>query len=298
MPTKKSQGMLGLMRSHKKMISGVGSRWIMSIDPPADIVARLRMNGTRAVSVKDFPLPALMITPGSVKKTDGVILHLHGGAYVSGGILQCRAIISPICAAAGLRAFTFCYHLAPQYAYPTQLKEAYDAYQYLLHQGYAPEKIVFAGESAGGNLALALALKLRDEGKTLPGAIALLSPWVDLEQTGESYTALRETDATLNGEELLAHAISFAGSESMLGDPRISPVKADFHGFPPVLIHCGTREILLSDSEKLEKAMLRDGVAAKLIRWEGMCHVFQAFGFEESKAANRQLGSFLLAMLQ
>ena len=228
---------------------------------------------------------------------DAVILHLHGGAYVSGGLLQCRRLISPICAAAGVRALTFSYRLAPQYPYPAQLEDALNAYRYLLSLGYEPKKIAFVGESAGGNLALALALYLRDAGEELPGAIALLSPWVDLKQTGESYASLADVDATLDGEELMKDAVAFAGSQDRLGDADISPVYACFDGFPPVLIHCGTQEILLSDSEMLDRALVRDGVEAQLVRWEGMCHVFQAFGFEESKAANLQIGQFLKSHL-
>lgn len=293
MPTRRSQDMLGLIRSHKKFASSFGNDLLMKIDPPIEAVARMRMNGTTAHTVNGLDLPALMVTPGKLEAEDAVILHLHGGAYVSGGMLQCRALISPICAAAGVRAMTFSYRLAPQYPYPAQLEDAFSAYAYLLNAGYRPEKIAFVGESAGGNLALALALKLRDAGEPLPAAIALLSPWVDLAQMGKSYQDLADVDATLNAEELMEDAVCFAGSTERLRDADISPVYASFQGFPPVLIHCGTHEILLSDSETLEKAMLRDGVDATLIRWEGMCHVFQAFGFEESKASNQQIGAFL-----
>ena len=297
MPTKRSQGMLGLIRSHKQIASTLGNDWIMKIDPPAETVAKLRMNGTTAISVHDLQMPALMVEPSRVDVEDAVILHMHGGAYVSGGILQCRALISPICAAAHVRAVTFCYRLAPQYAYPAQLEDAYRAYNFLRKAGYPAHKIAFVGESAGGNLALALAMRLKERGEELPAAIALLCPWADLAQTGVSYQSLKNVDATLNAEELMESAIQFAGAPERLKDPDMSPVYADFHGFPPVQIHCGTHEILLSDSEKLEHAMLSAGVKVQLFRWVGMCHVFQAFGFEESKASNHQIGAFLKAHL-
>ena len=293
MPTRRSQDMLGLIRSHKKTAANISRDWIMRLNPATETVARLRVNGTRGRVVEDLGMPAVMITPADLLIPDGVILHLHGGAYVSGGLLQCRAIASPVCAAAGAKLLTFSYRLAPRHPYPAQLEDAMRAYRYLLDQGYAPEKIAFVGESAGGNLALALALKLRDAGKPLPAAIALMSPWVDLAQTGKSYMELEDVDATLDAEDLMRSAISFAGSPARLRDGDISPVYADFTGFPPVLIHCGTSEILLSDSEMLEEAMLRRGVDVRLLRWVGMCHVFQAFGFEESKASNRQIGAFL-----
>ena len=298
MPSKRSQDVLELLRTHKKMASDIGNGWLMKMDAPAEAVAKLRVSGTTGAVAADLDMPAVMVTPGKVEIPDAVILHMHGGAYVSGGLLQCRRLISPICAAAGARALTFSYRLAPQYPYPAQLEDALKAYRYLRNEGFTPRKIAFVGESAGGNLALALALHLRDAGEELPGAIALLSPWVDLAQTGESYETLSDVDATLDREELMKDAVAFAGSPDKLRDADISPVYASFSGFPPVLIHCGTREILLSDSEMLDRALLRDGVEAQLVRWEGMCHVFQAFGFEESRAANLQIGQFLKSHLQ
>lgn len=295
MPSKRSQETLGLLRSHKKMATAIGNQVMTKIDPPLDVVARMRMNGTYALPIRNLALPAMTVYPQKILAEDGVILHLHGGAYVSGGILQCRALISPICAAAGVRAVTFSYRLAPAYPYPAQLEDAYQVYRFLRAIGYAANKIAFIGESAGGNLALSLTRKLRSEGEEMPACLALLSPWVDLAQTGESYRALESVDATLNAQELMESAVHFAGSAQRLLDPDISPVYADFNGFPPTLIHCGTHEILLSDSERLEKAMLRDGVDVRLVRWAGMCHVFQAFGFDESRASNSQLGAFLYA---
>ena len=298
MPSKRSQEMLELLRAHKKITTDFSNGWLMKVDAPAGAVAKLHIRGTTGAAVDGLDMPAVMVTPDRMETPDAAILHMHGGAYVSGGILQCRTLISPICAAAGARALTFSYRLAPQYPYPAQLEDALKAYRYLRSAGFAPRKIAFVGESAGGNLALALALHLRDAGEEMPAAIALLSPWVDLAQMGESYAALADVDATLDKEELMKDAVAFAGSPDRLKDADISPVYARFDGFPPVLIHCGTREILLSDSEMLERALLRDGVEAQLVRWAGMCHVFQAFGFEESKAANRQIGLFLKSHLE
>ena len=298
MPSRRSQEMLDLIRSHKKLASSVSNGMLMKIDAPAERVAKMRVSGTRAKLVEGLDMPAVMIEPKEIREESAVLMHLHGGAYVSGGLLQCRALISPICAEAGIRALTFSYRLAPQHPYPAQLEDAYRAYRFLRQSGYPAQKIGFVGESAGGNLALTLTLRLRAEGEALPGALALLSPWTDLKQTGESYRTLKDADATLNAEELLESAISFAGSEERLASPEISPLFASFKGFPPTLIHCGTREILLSDSERLDENMLRDGVDAHLVRWEGMCHVFQAFGFEESKAANHQIGAFLYDRLR
>lgn len=297
MPSKKSQGMLHMIRAHKRLMTGLTSN-VMSIDPPIERVARARVAGTAARIVEELPFPALMVTPRENPLQDACLLHLHGGAYVSGGLLQCRFLIGPICALCGAPALTFSYRLAPQFPYPAQLEDALTAYHYLIDQGFASQRIVLVGESAGGNLALSLTRRLRDEGSPLPAGLVLMSPWTDLAQRGESYQTLRDVDATLNPQELMDDALQFAGSAERLTDPEISPLYADFHGFPPVEIHCGTHEILLSDAESLENNLLRDGVKAHLIRWEGMCHVFQAFGFEESRASNAQIAAFIRACLE
>ena len=236
MPSKRSQDMLDMIQAHKKMASDFSNGWLMKVDAPAGAVARLHVRGTTGATVAGLDMPAVMVTPDKLEIPDAVILHMHGGAYVSGGLLQCRTLISPICAATGARALTFSYRLAPQYPYPAQLEDALRAYRYLTNAGVSPRKIAFVGESAGGNLALALALCLRDAGEEMPAAIALLSPWVDLAQTGESYEALSGVDATLDKDGLLKSAVDFAGSEERLRDAEISPVFASFTGFPPTLM--------------------------------------------------------------
>ena len=292
MPSRRSQDILGLIRSHKKVASRVSQNFVMKLEPSVELAARMRIGATTAVVVPQLRFPALRVSPRRVEKMDAVLLHLHGGAYVSGGLLQSRALMAPICAASGLQALVFSYRLAPRAVYPAQLEDALAAYDWLLNQGYSPEKILLVGESAGGNLALALTDALRRRGPGTPGALCLLSPWADLAQRGESYRTLQAVDATLDAGELMESARQFAGTRS-LEDPCISPVYGDFTGFPPTQIHCGTHEILLSDSENVERAMLRDGVKVQMIRWEGMCHVFQAFGFEESRASINQIALFL-----
>ena len=292
MPSRRSQKTLRLIRAHKRAARAVSRSLIMRLDPRVQSVARLRMGGTRAC-VLPLDIPTVMIFPVRAVTEDAVILHMHGGAYVSGGILQSRAIASPICASAQIPTVTFSYRLAPQYPYPAQVEDAYRVYCHLREMGFAAGRIALTGESAGGNLALTLAARLRERGEEMPAAMALMSPWVDLAQTGASYQRLSDEDATLDAEELMRSALAFAGSVSRLRDGDISPLYADFHGFPPTQIHCGTQEILLSDAEGLEGALLRDGMEARLFRWSGMCHVFQAFGFEESKASIHQIGQFL-----
>lgn len=298
MPSRRSQDMLGLIRSHKQIASAVNHSWIMTLDPPLELVSKLRLGGTSAAPLNGLGLPGILVEPKLIQIQDAVILHLHGGAYVSGGILQCRALISPICTASGVRAATFSYRLAPKFPYPAQLEDALTVYHFLRGQGYPGKRMIFVGESAGGNLALELAMRLRDTGEEMPAALVLLSPWTDLAQRGESYQTLQTVDATLDAKELLENAVAYAGSRERLDDPDISPLYADLAGLPPVQIHCGTHEILLSDSEEMERRLQSAGVEAQLIRWAGMCHVFQAFGFDESRASIQQIGAFIRRQLE
>ncbi len=293
MPTRISQWIINAIRSNRALFGMLGDR-MMHMDATADRVAGLPMLGTRGKPMNVGDIPAILVSPGCLIDDRTIVLHMHGGAYVSGGILQARVLASHIAAASCLNVITFAYRLAPEYPYPAQLEDAFSVYTHLLSQGYAPENIAFTGESAGGNLALALALKLKKEGRPMPACIALLSPWGDVELKGESYLELKGVDPTLNMATIREAASAFVGGDaSLMKDPMVSPIHADFHGFPPVQIHAGTKELLLSDAETLAVAMRRDGVPVTLMCWEGMCHVFQVFGWPESRMSMKAIGRFL-----
>ncbi len=293
MPTKRSQWILSAIRNNRPLFNRLSDR-MMHMEAPADRVAGMPMLGTsgRAKSIGD--IPAILVSPGCLMDENAIILHMHGGAYVSGGLLQARVLASHIAAASCLNVMTFAYRLAPEYSYPAQLEDASSVYLDLLAQGYSPQNIAFTGESAGGNLALALALKLKSESRPMPACIALLSPWGDVELTGDSYRDLANVDPTLDLVTIREAAKGFVGGDvSLMRDPMVSPIHADFHGFPPVQIHVGTKELLLSDAETLATAMRRDDVSVTLMCWEGMCHVFQVFGFPESRLSMKAIGQFL-----
>ncbi len=293
MPTKRSQWILSAIRNNRSLFDRLSDR-MMRMDAPADRVAGMPMLGTKGKTANVGDIPAITVSPGCLMDDRTIVLHMHGGAYVSGGLLQARVLASQIAAASCLNVMTFAYRLAPEYPYPAQLQDAYAVYNDLLDKGYAPENIAFTGESAGGNLALALALKLKSEGRPMPACIALLSPWGDVELTGDSYYELADVDPTLDLDTIREAAMGFVGGdESLLRNPLVSPIHADFHGFPPVQIHVGTKELLLSDAEKLAAAMQRDGVPVTLLCWEGMCHVFQVFGFPESRMSMKTIAQFL-----
>lgn len=298
MPSRRSQRMLNLMRSNRRFFQSISGQALEMVNLSDEGVAELNVFGTKGRLLDGANVPALLVLPRRVISEGAVLLHMHGGAYVSGNLLQARMVISPISAAAKLQGVTFAYRLSPEFPYPAQLEDAMSVYRMLLQNGAKPERIGLVGESAGGNLALALTLKLRELGEPLPGALCLLSPWTDPAQTGKSYTTLREVDATLNAEEILESAIGFVGGDvEKFKDPMISPIYADFTGFPPTQIHVGESELLFSDSETLAAHMRRDGVSVSLIRWAGMPHVFQVYGFDESRASIKTMGSFLASTL-
>lgn len=294
MPSLKSKLVLGALRMGKGFFSRVGDSLMNGVRLPDQVVAELPMGNVRG---EIFPLsrsPALMLEPAEEFPKDCLILHCHGGAYVSGGLAQAKAIAALICSAAQIPTVTFAYRLAPEYPYPAALEDALDVWNAVLAAGFTPQRTVLVGESAGGNLCLALCQALRSAGRALPAALALLSPWADLMQTGPSYESLRQVDATLSAPELMQSALAYAGGqESLLHDPMLSPIYADFAGFPPVQIHVGTSELLLSDAEILAERMRAAGVDVALLRWEGMCHVFQMFGFPESRESLKAASQFL-----
>lgn len=295
MPSRRSQLFLNTLQKNRPLFDAIGDR-VMRVGIDNATLAALPMLGTQGKKFMIDDVPALMITPAESYPQDALIIHCHGGAYVAGGLVQARAVASKICAAANIQTLTFAYRLAPEHPYPAQLEDAMKVYRYVKEKGYDMSRVILSGESAGGNLCLILILKLINDCLPLPAALALLSPWTDLAQTGDSYQALEKYDATLNRENVLESAKQYAAGVP-LDDPMLSPIYADFHGFPPVQIHVGTREILLSDSETLLKCLKRDDVQATLIRFEGMCHVFQVFGFMESRLSLKAIGLFIRRVL-
>ncbi|BAJ62161.1 alpha/beta hydrolase [Anaerolinea thermophila] len=225
---------------------------------------------------------------------DQVILYLHGGAYTVGSPRTHREMVGYLSLFARTRALVVDYRLAPEHPFPAALEDALAAYHHLQRLGYPPHKIAFAGDSAGGGLAMATLLALRDRGEPLPAAAALMSPWTDLAGVGESVKTHETRDPLINPADLPVAARLYLRDL----DPRhpyASPLYGDFHGLPPILVHVGTEEILYTDSTRLVERLLEDGVDAKLVVWEGMWHVFQLFTLRvpESWRSLRQMGSFL-----
>ena len=170
------------------------------------------------------------------------------------------------------------------------------AYRHLLELGFQPGQIALAGESAGGNMVLALLLRLKSLGIPLPAAAVTLSPWCDLGGSGASYRARAEQDATLDPDSIDDAARMYAAGVS-LDDPLVSPAFGDFTGCPPVLIQCGSDEILYSDCLNLYRRMRDQGVDVVMQTWNELWHVFQCYPIAEAKAAIAEIARFLRRQL-
>jgi acetyl esterase/lipase len=236
-----------------------------------------------------------VVPKGYDEGNDGrALLYFFGGGHVMGSPSEDLPVTAPLAHSLGLKVHVPHYRLAPEDPFPAGLDDASAVYRALLDR-LGPAGLALAGESAGGNLALAIVLRGRAEGLPLPAAAALLSPWSDLTKTGDSQASLAGLDPVLHYElNLEAAAAAYAGGRG-LEDPLVSPVYADFRaGFPPTLITTGTRDLFLSDCARLSTAMRLAGVDARLHVWEGMWHVFEWYPqIPEGQRSLAEIADFL-----
>ena len=184
-----------------------------------------------------------------------VILYCHGGGYSTGSTVYARTLTTKLAESTGMDVFCFNYRLAPECKFPAAAEDAMKAWNYLMYLGYGARDVIVAGDSAGGNLALSLTLKLKEEGRMLPRGLALMSPWTDLTKSGKSYQTRSSVDPVLDHEYLDRMIENYAGGME-LTNPYISPLFGKLEGLPPVYIQVGDNELLLSDSTQLHKNCL------------------------------------------
>lgn len=240
-------------------------------------------------------VPALLIAAAGTRD-ERVILYFHGGGYCVGSPLTHRDFAWRLSAASAARVLLLDYRRAPEHPFPTAVDDAVMAYRWLLDQGIDPVYLTLAGDSAGGGLALATMVRLRDEGDRLPAAAVLISPWVDLALTGESLRSKAAEDLVLTLAQLQEFVDLYLG-ETDPRTPLASPLYADLSGLPPLLIQAGTAEILLDDAARLAERAGDAGVDVTLDIWPEMIHVWQGFaGFlPEGQTAVTQIGAFVRA---
>jgi len=225
------------------------------------------------------------------------LIYLHGGGYILGSATTNVALPVRINDSSGIPVLSIEYRLAPEHQFPAGLMDALGAYRWLLVNGHDAASIGVFGDSAGGGLALALALIARDEGLPQPGALAVLSPSTDQTRSGDTQTTLETFDPILgSGTSTPGHV--YAG-DTPLTNPLISPVYADLTGLGPLLIQVGTRERLLSASVRLARGAREAGVDVTLDVWEGMWHVWQDHPtIPEAEQASLEISEFFLRNLR
>jgi acetyl esterase/lipase len=232
------------------------------------------------------------------KDSGNVMLYFHGGVYVIGAASHTVALVGEIARRTSVSAFTLDYRLAPEHPYPAAVDDARTAYEGLLKQGVEPGRIVLAGESAGGGLAVAALLASRDAGLPMPACAYLMSPYADLTLSSETLTSKESLDPILTPEGLRVRAPEYLGAADA-SDPLISPIFGDLNGLPPLLIQVGSHEILLGDAIQLAATAATSDVAVTLDVTPGVPHVFQGFAglLDEAGAALDRAASFLKAHL-
>jgi acetyl esterase/lipase len=242
-------------------------------------------------------VPTAEITVSGIEPRH-VVLYFHGGVYVLGDAFQAAGLAAQIGRRTRARAISVDYRLAPEHPYPAAVDDALTAYQALLLAGTDPADIAFAGESAGGGLAVATLVNARDHGVPLPAAAFVMSPYADLTLAGATMDTKGAADPLLSRENLQARVPDYtAGQDPALG--LISPVFADLSGLPPLIIQAGTHEVLLDDALRLARQAATADVAVTLDITPGVPHVFQGFYamLDEAAAALDRAGQLLLAHL-
>jgi len=274
--------------------------------PPPDSLTFAEQRAQYERAEKAFPIPpeikvervtapvapAEWLRPPSAE-AGRVVLYLHGGGYVIGSPRSHRHLAAAIAGAAGATALLLDYRRAPEDPFPAAVDDAVACYRWLLEQGASPERIVIAGDSAGGGLTVATMVALRGAGVRQPAGAVCISPWVDLTLSGESYRTKAGVDPIVARPGIERMATAYLGAT----DPRAplaSPLFADLRGLPPMLIHVGSEEVLLDDAVRLADRARAAGVTATLEVWERMIHVWHWFlpMLDEAGQAVQSIGQF------
>ena len=233
------------------------------------------------------------LAPGS--DPSRVLLFFHGGGYCSGSILSHRRMVTEAGRAARIRTLAIDYRRAPEHPYPAAHDDAMAAWRFLRSQGIAADSIAVGGDSAGGNLTLSLIHRLRAAGEGLPACVWLVSPWTDLTMSGATLETKDAIDPIIHKTYLDELAEAYVPASMDRKDPLISPLFANFCGFPPVLIQVGSAETLLSDATRLAEAAGSADVDVTLEIWPHMIHAWPVWnaGLEDGRRALAKAGEFI-----
>lgn len=260
--------------------------------PPGWIVA-MHSLGMKVERI-DSPVQGEWISGPKTASGDKVVYYLHGGGYISGSAKTGRPLTAPLARQMGVHIFSLDYRLAPEHHFPAGLDDTVAGYRWLLSSGLAPKNISVMGDSAGGGMALALALRLRDAGDPLPACLVCLSPWTDMTGHSKSIAANADRDPMFVAEDIDRYAAAYLGNQSRL-DPLASPLLGNLAGLPPMLLQVGRNEVLLDDARDLHEKVLAAGGSSKLHVYEGVPHGwhFGAPFVPESREALREIAEFI-----
>ncbi len=224
-----------------------------------------------------------------------LLLYLHGGGYIAGSPETHRPLVARLCKASAAAALSLAYRLGPEFPFPAALRDVMDAYRLLVGKGFPPNSIVLAGDGAGGGLAFSALLAIRNANLPMPAACLAMSPWADLSLSGWSVLENARNDSVLSWELLFVSARHYLQGANPC-DVYASPVFANFHDFPPIMVHTGSRELLRNDSSRLGELAAASNVKVSIEVYDGMDHVFQANpSAPEAKVSLSRLGQFVRA---
>ena len=293
MISRQAQELMNMLREGKEASKG------QSLSPEETVKLRenlnTQMNNTplpECIPIKDIHEGGVMgefhhnLTPG--KSGDKIVLFIFGGGFETGSVISRRNCCSQVALAAGMDAFAVSYRQWPEAMYPAALEDCTAAFHWLEKKGYRPENIRIFGESAGANLTIATTMYLNDHGQALPGRICPFSPVIDVTNSLPSRISRNGRDPMVQGD-----AASRFFTKEDEKQPYASPIRGSFQGFPPVMVHVGTEEVLFDDSMELKRLCEEAGVDITVRVWEGMFHSFCIFSLPETEEAMKEIGAFL-----
>ncbi len=291
MSEKRNQNLMNLIRKVHSVVENADlEKHRQSQDHFGVLLGSSKEVAVREFEIEQIPVEWICVNRAHMKKY--IILYCHGGGYSTGSRVYARALTKKFAMSTSMDVLCFDYRLAPENPYPAAAEDAMKIWDYLMLLGYGARDIIMAGDSAGGNLALSLVLRLKQEGRLLPRGVILMSPWTDLTSSGESHTTRAAIDPVLNAAYLQEMIDHYAPGED-LKNPLISPLFGDYTGFPPTYIQVGDNEILLDDATLLHAKMIEENVSVKMDVFPGMWHVFQMSPFKTAYEAMDKNAEFI-----
>jgi monoterpene epsilon-lactone hydrolase len=242
----------------------------------------------------DSPVKGEWVSPRNGPTSHRTIYYLHGGGYISGSAKSCRPITATLSRELKARVFGLDYRLAPEQLFPAGLDDAVAGYRWLLASGIDSQSIAIVGDSAGGGLTLAVALRIRDAGEPLPACLVCLSPWTDMTGESDSLITNSRRDSMFVREDIERYASVYLGDHSRI-DPLASPLLADLSGLPPLLIQVGRDEVLLDDARNLHLKVMAAGGSSELHIYDDVPHGWHygAPFVPETRQALREVAEFV-----